>query len=260
MNTDIAKPTVADGECQAWIKVSESLLNPVNVVVTFPPQPAPIPGNVRLTKLFCGTDENMTVTNLGRQPVSLAGFALRSRPSDITQPEQHLGLVGLLQPGQSATFLGGPSAGSWGWVGASGYVGTDAADDYVRLVWDNFEINRLTCANVGSNPPIPDPLPADQEGRIVLDQVIPFGLDKPVLLDSGWNLVPAGAATTDIASAFAGFEADLLGVYLWDPQANVWKRYLPGVPADPATAITTMEKGQAYWIAVKRPFTVTLLK
>ncbi len=262
LNTGIAKATVADDECQAWVKVSDSLLNPVNVIVTFPAQPAPIPGNVRITGLICASggagQELFTVTNKGTNTVSLDGFALRSRPRDLSQPEQHLGLTGLLPPGQSATFAGGPGASYYGWSG--GDVIMDDANDYLRLVWNNFELNRAFCDGSFSSPPIPDPLPADQEGQIVLDQVIPFGLDKTVQLVAGWNLVPGGVEATDIATAFAGFEPDLLGVYLWDSQASVWKRYLPGVPVDPATAITTIEKGQAYWIAVKRPFTVTLLK
>lgn len=271
VHEDIAKKTVGDGECQAWVKVSDSLLSPVNVVVTFPSQPAPIPGDIRITGLVCapGLDrtESITLTNRGKNVVSLDGFALRSRPADATQPEQHFGLTGLLAPGASVTVTGGPDGASRGWLpgpNMSGikvdWVMNDGAADYMRLVWNNFEINRAFCDGTFASATIASPLPPDGEGVIVLDLVVPFGLEKAVLLEPGWNLVRAGQPSADIATAFAGHEADLIGVYLWDPSVNDWKRYTPGVPVDPATAITVLEKGQAYWVAVKRAFTITLVK
>lgn len=263
MNADIARPTVDPGECQAWVKVSDSLMNPVNVIVTFPAQPAPIPAPVRITKLVCGDFEEVTVTNKGLVTVSLAGFALRSFPPGGQYfEEQHLGLSGLLKPGESTTFAGGPSATlAAGWVPGTDYVMRDGSADYMRLVWDNFELNRVNCAGQFSTAPTPDPLPPDQEGQIVVDQVVEFNTDFPVDLAPGWNLVTAGVGSTDIAQAFAANSADLVGVYLWDFQANQWKRYVPGVPAgDASSAITTLEKEQIYWVAVKRAFTVTLLK
>lgn len=263
MNADIARPTVDPNECQAWIKVSDSLMNPINVIVTFPAQPAPIPAPVRITRLVCGEMEEVTVTNKGLAPVSLAGFALRSRPPGGPYfQEQHLGLTGLLQPGESATFPGGPSAtAAAGWIPGLNYVMADGASDYMRLVWDNFELNRVNCAGQFSTAPAPDPLPPDQEGQLVVDQVVEFNTDFPVSLVPGWNLVTAGVGSTNIAQAFAANSDDLLGIYLWDFEANRWKRYLPGVPAgDAATTIDTLEKEQIYWVAVKRAFTVTLLK
>ena len=75
INVDIAKTALSTDECQAWIRVTNSLLLPTNVIVTFPAPPSPVPGNVRITGLTCTGAENITVTNQGPNLVSLAGFS-----------------------------------------------------------------------------------------------------------------------------------------------------------------------------------------
>lgn len=258
INTEITKGPISDDECQAWILVSSTLLNPANVLVTFPAQPAPIPGNVKLTGLDCST-EVATVTNQGAAAVSLAGFALRSLPTSSAGPEEHLGLSGLLLPGQSAQFTAGVGAGADGWLNATSFVYTGGAKDYARLVWNNFELNRIYCDGLQSTPATPNPLPAEGEGELVIDTVVPFGMEQEVSLAEGWNLITAGTMTTKIEDAFAGHMDDLRGVYLWDFANNQWLHYIPGMPAE-TNGITAFEKSQIYWVAVKRPFTVTLLK
>jgi hypothetical protein len=258
VNVGITQTVVDVDECQAWIKVSNSLLEPVNVIVTFPAPPAPIPGKLRITGLICTGDELVTVTNQGTNTLSLEGFAIRSLPTSILAQEEHLGLSGLLAPGQSASFRGGPAAPSNGWL-RSGNTVFGGSADYARLVWNGFELNRANCDGTFSNPPIPDPLPLDGEGETVIDLVIPFGQEKQVALTEGWNLIGAGSKATDIATALTGHEADVDAIYAFDSATGGWKRYFTAGPAF-LNSMTTLDAGQPYWVAVKRPFTLTVMK
>ncbi|MEO9254710.1 MAG: hypothetical protein ABI305_04170, partial [Tepidiformaceae bacterium] len=168
VNVGITQTVVDTDECQAWIKVSNSLLQPVNVIVTFPAPPAPIPGNLRITGLVCTGTELVTVTNEGTNPLSLEGFAIRSLPTSPFLQEEHLGLSGQLAPGQSATFQGGPGAPLNGWLRTSDTV-FNSSNDYARLVWNGFELNRAYCDGKFSVAPTPNPLPLDGEGETVID-------------------------------------------------------------------------------------------
>jgi hypothetical protein len=93
----------------------------------------------------------------------------------------------------------------------------------------------------------------------IVDITIPFGTEKAVSLVAGWNLVTAGGADTVIKDAFAGYEDKVTGVYLWDPVKETWGRYIVGAP-DTVSTITKFEKGKIYWVQVKQPFTLLLLK
>jgi hypothetical protein len=156
-------------------------MQPTNVVVTFPALPAPVPGNVRVTGLTCTGTETITVTNEGSNLVSLAGFSLMSPPKNFA-PFEYFGLMGHLEPGQSLSFLGGPGADAGGWL-FSGSEIFDFGTDYVSLIWDGFEIDRVYCD--GREPirnVIPASFPPDPEGEIVID--ITIGT-KTVQLDNG---------------------------------------------------------------------------
>ena len=258
MNEDIAKTSLSNDECQAWIRITNSLLIPTNVIVTFPAPPSPVPGNVRVTGLTCTGLEQITVTNQGSSLVSLAGFSLLSPPSKFG-PFEYFGLSGHVEPGGSNTFVGGGLAPDRGWLFSEDRI-FGAAGDYVSLVWDGFEIDRVYC---DGRPAIRNTIPAsfllDPEGEIIVDITIPFGTEKAVALDAGWNLVTAGSADTVIKDAFAGYESKVSGVYLWDPVKETWGRYIVGAP-DSVNTISKFEKGKIYWVQVKQPFTLLLLK
>jgi hypothetical protein len=256
INQDLAKTVVQDDECQAWIKVSNSLLQPTNVIVTFPAPPSPVPGNIRITGLSCDANlPTITVTNKGANLVSLEGFALRSLPTPAVLQEEHLGLSGLLAPGQSKTFSGYDPG--WINVGTADIFGLSG--DYARLVWNGFELSRALCNGTFTTPAIPDTLPLDGEGEIVIDIVIPFGQEKQVALTEGWNLLGGGANPTDLSTAFAGHENDFVGVYGWNATTGVWTRYLALGPSFLNT-MERLEAGQVYWVEVKRPFTLSVMK
>ena len=258
MNVDIAKPPVSADECQAWIRVTNSLLQPSNVVVTFPAPPSPVPGNVRITGLTCTGAETITVTNQGANPVSLAGFSFLSPPQAFA-PFEYFGLDGYLLPGQSLTFAGGPAAPKIGWLFSNDEIFLGGGD-YASLVWDGFEVSRVYCdGRPALAPVIPASFPLDGEGEIVIDIIIPFGTEKAVELASGWTLLTAGSIDTPIAEAIAGKEALVGGIYLWDAVKSQWGRYIPGAPASVNT-ITKFEKGKVYWVQVNQPFTLTILK
>jgi hypothetical protein len=213
INVDIAKPpadSTNPDECQAWIRVSDSLLGPTNVIVTFSPPPAAVPGDIRITGVTCSVNvASVLLTNAGTKLVSLAGFALRTPPASPVDQENHVGPLGLLGPGQSfATSITLSRGGG--------------ANDYVRLVWNGFEIDREYCDGTFSTPPLANPLPPDGEGEIILDAIIPFGQEKEVPLLAGWNLLPGASADTDLAEALAGHEQDVAAVYGWDATNETW--------------------------------------
>ncbi len=257
INVDIAKPTIADDECQAWIQVTNSLMRPTNVIVTFPAPPSPVPGEVRITNLQCTGQETITVKNVGASPVNLAGFGLQSLGSGVQQVE-HRDLDGFLQPGESKTFLGGPGAKDNLWVGATNEVFTGPAD-FVRLTWDGFVVSTVSCDGTVHDNPIPASFAPDPEGEIIIDVTIPFGNETEVSLVEGWNLVPTGSGTAEIAGAIAGLESDILVIYAWDAELQEWLRYIPGAP-DGVNTLSQFGQNRVVWIQVKRPLTLILPK
>ncbi|MBI2764368.1 MAG: hypothetical protein HYX53_00490 [Chloroflexi bacterium] len=260
INTDIAKPAVSPDECQAWVKIANTFPTTVNVTVVFPAPPSPIPSALRITALTCGPAGSVTVTNTGAIPVSLAGFGIRSlRPGAGEHGnEEHLGLIGLLQPGQSATFPGAAGAG-WYNAGPDPIFG-NVGGDYARLIWEEYSISTATCDGRIINNEIPMPyrylFPPDGEGEIQLDVIVPFGPTLPVRLAAGWNLVTAGTTRADIGSVLADDAVNVAGIYTWDANAGVWKRY--GGSGSPLNTMEAFEPGAVYWVDVKRPFTLQL--
>lgn len=257
INTDIAKPTIADDECQAWIQVTNSLMKPTNVLVTFPAPPSPVPGEVRITNLQCIGQETITVKNVGPNPVNLAGFGLLSLGSDVGNAE-HRDLDGYLEPGESKTFLGGPGAKDNLWIGTGSEVFV-GVNDFVHLTWDDFIISTVFCDGTVHDNPIPASFLLDGEGEIVIDVTIPFGSETAVELAEGWNLVPTGSARAGIAGTIAGLEDDVVVIYAWDADLQEWQRYIPGAP-DAINTIKDFGNNVIVWIQVKRALTLTLPK
>lgn len=261
INTTIAKPPlIADqpDECQAWIKVTNSLLTITNVTVTFPAPPSPIPGDIRITQAQCTGSETITVKNFGSNEVNLGGFALKSpKASDVGNAEV-LDLIGVLQPGESKTFLGGPDATSNEWLDADSRIFA-GANDYVSLVWEDYPITTVNCAGdrIDNSPLVS--FPPDGEGEIKLDIIIPFGNETDVPLSIGWNLVPTGKGEISLEAAFADSMDKVEAIYVWDAVLEQWSHYIPGAPSGVNT-IDKIGNGAFMWVLVKQPFTLTLPK
>lgn len=253
LNEDISRTPVAADECQSWIKVSNSLLTATNVRVTFPAPPSPPPGEIRITGLTCTGGEKVTITNLGPNLVSLAGFSLRSLPPDPLDPEEYLGIYGLLEPGESRSFSAGPNAPVMDWQYVDDEVFTGPSD-WARLVWNGFEMSRMYCDGRVHTPDIPETLPLDGEGEIVVDITVNFGAQANRAMEPGWNLVTAGREGS-ITAALAGNDAKVAAIYTWDPIASRWKLYTPSGPAF-LNSFDRFEAGRAYWVQVKQPFTL----
>ncbi len=260
LNTAIAKPPLIaeqPDECQAWIKVSNSLMQPTNVTVTFPAPPSPVPGDIRITNLQCVGPESITVKNFGPNVVNLGGFALKSIGADVGIGEE-MDMIGVLAPGESKTFLGGPGAPLENWIGVQDEVFT-GSNDFASVVWEDFALNTVFCDGTSFTQTPPASFPPDGEGEIVLDITIPFGNETDTQLVNGWNLVPTGKASLPIEQAFAGHENDVTAVYAWDSDLQEWTHWIPGIPPSPST-IDTIGNGLVLWVLVKQPFTLTLPK
>ena len=118
----------------------------------------------------------------------------------------------------------------------------------------------MSCADgITTQQVVPDPLPLDGEGNTVIDVVIPYGLEKDVPLVTGWNFIGASGSDTDLATAVAGHEGDVIAIYGYDASTATWLRYVPGAPSMVNT-LTKLTAGQAYWVDVKSPFTLTVMK
>jgi hypothetical protein len=187
IHQDIAKPVVEPDECQAWVRISNSLRTVVNVTVMFPPPPPPIPAEVRLTALTCGTSGQATIKNPRRGPCRspawsaqrLGYFAVRRAP----RPRW------ALAPGESKTF---------------GIKGLAVRPGHGRLRqrtsdygWWNGTISRITCAGVTAKATVPQPPAGRRRGHLPRDRELPSP-NPPAR--AGLNLV-TGRHFVDIATA-----------------------------------------------------------
>ncbi len=251
INIEIAKPVILEDECQAWVKLTNSLLTETNVIVTFPGQQAPLPGEVRVTGLVCGAGGFATVTNTGDVPVSLAGFGLRSLGREITEPEEHLDLQGYLAPGESKDFAGAPSSESPWYILAGPTAFDEGPSDYARLVWNEVEVSRLDCSGNSFQPSFPRDVPLEREGEIMVDVIVDFGLnegEQPLV--EGWNLVSAGENAGELPGAFGGDANRIQAVYRFDGEAGSWDRYFANEPGY-LNSFEALEAGGVYWVLVK---------
>lgn len=256
INVTVTQPTVESDECQAWIRISNSLPTTTNVKVLFPAQPSPVPANVRITGFVCGPAGAVTITNLDDHLVSLAGFSLHSlNPNGLPEPEEYLGLQGHLAPGESVTIPADLSANPW--LNATGVIFGNVTGDYASLVWNRAIISVMFCDGGSFNPPLPVFAP-EGEGPIELDVVLSFaGPIRDFSLVRGWNLVTGGSAPADVAEVL-GSDAELvLVIYGWNEVTQTWLRYVPGAPAGVNT-LTTFDPGVSYWVLAAEPFTLSL--
>src|SRR5690606_26812861 len=158
---------------------------------------------------------------------------------------------GLLAPGESKTFFGGALNG---WLFSDENTFGEA-EDYARLVWNEFELSRVTCAGAESQPPVPAPLPLDGEGEIWLDVIVNFEQSSQVPLVQGWNLLTFQGKSVNVAEAFGGHEAEVSAVYLWNPDTGRWDRNFISGP-NYVNTLRQFEAGNVYWVQVKQPFTM----
>jgi hypothetical protein len=108
----------------------------------------------------------------------------------------------------------------------------------------------------------------DPEGTIQFDRVIDFQSTASYTLSFRWSLITwAGANNIPVSDALKGTGANEAGndifdqvtaVYGWDQAAQEWLGFFPsGVNVPGANDLADLDTGQAYWIAIKGPSSVT---
>jgi hypothetical protein len=258
MNVSIARVVQTEDECQAWVRVDNSLGEPVNVHVTFSAPPAPIPGKLAITDMNCVAGFSFVqLTNVGTNEISLAGFSLRSGKGGSRAgfiDEEHLGLEGHLLPGQSIVISG--DAQELPWQDTSGRYAFVGINDYARLVWEEQTVLFRGCdgfeyvaSDVGLFP--------DGEGEIALDIIVPFRTRDAIRIVPGWNLVPIMGGNISLEEALGEHSGAVAAIYTYDDEYDGWRKYIPGLP-DQAITISELENGKVYWVLANRAFTLTV--
>jgi hypothetical protein len=108
----------------------------------------------------------------------------------------------------------------------------------------------------------------DDEGDIGFDRIIDLTNTTSYTLNFRWSLITwAGADGIPVADALGGtgandegndISASVTAVYGWDAAAQQWLGYFPsGVNVPGANDLTALEAGEAYWIAITGPSSVT---
>jgi hypothetical protein len=257
MNAQIVKVVQEEGECQAWIRIDNSIGDPVDVHVTFPGSPSPVPGDLRITDYFCDSNFGfMQIENVGTNEVSLAGWALRSAKSGGTGgliSEEHLGLVGHLKPGERITISGNALLNPW--LNAGGQT-IFPPGDYGRLVWEERTIDFQHCDGTHIHPSNVR-LHTDGEGPIEIDIIVPFNDRQTIQLAAGWNLVSIMGGDIPLEEALGSSAGAVTAIYTYDEETDAWHAYLPGIP-EQETEISVLENGRVYWVLAKRPFTLVV--
>jgi hypothetical protein len=109
---------------------------------------------------------------------------------------------------------------------------------------------------------------ADDEGDIGFDVIVDFQATFSYTLSFRWSLITwVGPDNIPVADALAGTGANedgnditdqVTAVYGWDEAAQEWLGYFPsGVDVPGANDLTALENGEAYWIAIVGPGSVT---
>jgi hypothetical protein len=255
VNTDITKTLIETDECQAWVKIENSLRTDVNIIVTIAGMPGAIHGQFRITELVCGDGGYAVITNVGQVESSLNGFALRSLGGDSSHPEAHVGLRGSLKPGQGIVIPGFVFY-SWLFSGDDENFGNEPGD-YARLAWeDTTTVHARFCDGREVNvSPTPTFLP-DDEGQIQFDEVLSFNEFQPLRVAPGWNLVSIGGDGIDVTTAIGPNESEVAAIYSYDPATGTWSRFIPGVPG--GNSLNRLDGGKTYWVLAKRGFTMTV--
>ena len=108
----------------------------------------------------------------------------------------------------------------------------------------------------------------DPEGTLQFDRVIDFQTTTSYSLSFRWSLITwAGANNISLSDALKGTGPNdpgndifdqVTAVYGWDAAAQQWLGFFPaGVNVPGANDLTKLTEGQAYWIAIKGPASVT---
>jgi hypothetical protein len=108
----------------------------------------------------------------------------------------------------------------------------------------------------------------DDEGDIAFDRIIDFTNTTTYQLSFRWSLITwAGADGISPTDALKGTGKNAGGtdifdkvtaVYGWNQQSQTWLAFFPaGVSVPGANDLTSLRSGQAYWIAIKGPDSVT---
>jgi hypothetical protein len=108
----------------------------------------------------------------------------------------------------------------------------------------------------------------DDEGDIVTDVIVDFSDTFDYTLSFRWSLITwVGPDNIPVADALAGtganeegndISAQVTAVYGWDQAAQQWLGYFPtGVDVPGANDLTALQMGDAYWIAIVGPGSVT---
>ncbi|MCC7365777.1 MAG: hypothetical protein IT303_15540 [Dehalococcoidia bacterium] len=106
------------------------------------------------------------------------------------------------------------------------------------------------------------------EGNVTFDRIVDFSDTATVTLNVRWSLVTwTGSDDIPVEDALKGTGLNeggsdifdqVTAVYGWDAAAQDWLGYFPaGVGVPGANDLTALEMGQAYWIAIKGPSSVT---
>jgi hypothetical protein len=111
----------------------------------------------------------------------------------------------------------------------------------------------------------------DDEGNIGFDRVIDLSNTMSYTLNFRWSLITwAGADGIAVADALKGtgtggqnpggndISASVTAIYGWNAAAQQWLGYFPsGVNVPGANDLTSLNTGDAYWIAITGPSSVT---
>ncbi|HNM77698.1 MAG TPA: hypothetical protein PKI89_04990, partial [Tepidiformaceae bacterium] len=111
----------------------------------------------------------------------------------------------------------------------------------------------------------------DDEGNIGFDKIIDLTNTTSYTLNFRWSLITwAGADGISVSDAIKGtgtsgknpggndISASVTAIYGWDAAAQQWLGYFPtGVNVPGANDLNTLSTGQAYWIAITGPSSVT---
>ncbi|MFN8616983.1 MAG: hypothetical protein U0837_07775 [Dehalococcoidia bacterium] len=111
----------------------------------------------------------------------------------------------------------------------------------------------------------------DDEGNIGFDKIIDLTNTTSYTLNFRWSLITwAGADSISVSDAIKGtgtsgknpggndISASVTAIYGWDAAAQQWLGYFPsGVNVPGANDLTALKTGQAYWIAITGPSSVT---
>jgi len=112
---------------------------------------------------------------------------------------------------------------------------------------------------------------ADDEGNIGFDEIIDLTNTMSYTLNFRWSLITwAGADGISVNDAIKGtgtsgdnpggndISASVTAIYGWDAAAQQWLGYFPsGVNVPGANDLVSLETGEAYWIAITGPSSVT---